>query len=150
MTLSLLIINQLSKAGLFLPNEVLTEAPKPKVHTPQSTQAASQQAARRTQSTGPQDPFAAAAARRERMQSNLDSTASSGTDGDGRPGFRSGKKVSREQAAEEKAAIRASLRAQAENAYEPITRNSTPPSIRDDLSEHGIDLGHIESQIDPD
>jgi hypothetical protein len=150
MTLSLLIINQLSKAGLFLPNEVLTEAPKPRVHTPQSVQAASQQAARRTQGTGPQDPFAAAAARRERMQGNLDSSASSGTDSDGRPGFRSGKRISREQAAEEKEAIRASLRAQVDNAYEPITENSTPPSLQADLSKHGIDLDRIESEFDPD
>lgn len=143
MILSVVIVNQLSKLGLFLPDDIFDEpAPKPAVHTPQSAQAATSAPRRHTPGTGPQDPFAAAAARREKMHSNL--VEADNTNGDGRPGFRSGRKISREEAAAEKEAIRASLRAQAGAAYEPITNNSTPPDIRQDLREAGVDIERID------
>jgi len=149
MSPSVSIVNQLAKAGLFLPADFFQQEATPSIHTPSSPRQ-SAPAARTPGGRMPADPVAAAAARRAMMQQQVDNmTAETKMDG-GRPSFRGSSKVSREQAAADKEAIKASLRAQAESAYEPIRQNTAPPDISEDLRHQGFDVSRIEREIDPD
>lgn len=146
MSLSVAIANQLAKAGLFLPADFFQQEATPSLVPPPRQTVPST----RTPGRIPADPVAAAAARRAMMQQQVDNMAAETKMGDGRPSFKGTSKVSREQAAADKEAIRASLRAQAESAYEPIRQNTAPPDTIADLRTQGIDVNRIEREIDPD
>jgi len=144
MSLSIAIVNQLAKAGLFLPKDFFKDAPRA-APTPSVQQPPVRGGGRIAA-----DPLAAAAARRASMQQQLDNLAAdSKTDG-GRPSFRGSGKISREQAAADKESIRQSLRSQADGAYEPIRENTAPPDIYADIEQQGINLSRLERDIDPD
>lgn len=142
MELSVSIINALSRAGLFLPDDFFKDtAPAASKNAPTSSQ------------TRPlnkkADPKLAAEARRARMMEEAGVHNSSDDNDVGRPSFKPKRKISREEAQAEKEAIRASLR-NTDEVAEKITHNSTPPDIYKDLKNQGFDGEVFEREIDLD